>query len=451
MGAERVSPPPDPGDAAVATVVGAVLVAAIAVAGLILYRTSFVPVQEEKAEHRFSVAVAERLLEVRTDLDDHLGRTGGGTLTTPVPVGQGPGGPLAPPRSPNTIAFDPDGRTVVHAPSARLFASNGTSLSQTEAEWTPFTGTGTVVRNITEVRELWVNIVELAGDGDSARVRATDPDGFAGQMRFEVEERSGGPGGTTYILHVEVENATGDLIFDQPVVRANDVLQDYRLHATSADLPFRQVLAAAGRPFRLVFTENPLDAEYSMTWTQTNATSGAETVHPGGGPILSLHREAASGALRYEARNNRFVDQTFRIEHGAVLLQQGDRAALRVPPAIGVGRVDDRAVLDLPLPTLSGPATSTSGRSTIAVSTTPVQRDAVRAVAQNASLNVTTEAPDAWVRFWNRSLAASLPDTAWQVESGPDWVNATVLGLDPTVRDVDLHLRQATIRTIMER
>lgn len=455
MDADRLNGPA-PGDAAVATVVGAVLVAAIAVAGLILYRTSFVPVQEEQAEHRFSVAVAERLLELRTDLDEHLGRTGSGTLTTPVPVGQGPGGPLAPPRSPNMVAFDPGGGATVHAPSARVTTSNGTSLAQTDPIWTPFTGTGTAVENITEVRELWVKLPRLDNgmDDDAARVRVNDPDGFAGQLRASVNRTDPQGPQADYELLVEVQNASGETIFEQPVTTFDRPVTDYRLHATSPDLPFQQVLAAAGRPLRLVFTENPLDAEYSMTWTQTNRTSGVETIHPGGGPVVRPFRSSeASGALRYEARNNHFVDQTFRIEHGAVLLSQGGGAVLRVPPATAIGRVDDRAVVDLPLPTLQGPGTSTSGRSTIAVSTTPVERDTARVVASSVSVNVTTPAPDAWTRFWNASLDAALPDRAWTTRNGSDWVNATVSGLDadPDAFDVDLHLRQATIRTIMER
>lgn len=445
---------PPPADAAVATVIGAILVAGIAVAGLILYRTTFVPAQEERAEHRFAVEVAERLLEVRSDLERHLDLSGTRLRTTPVPVAQGPSGPLAPPRPPNAIAFDAgDRRATVHAPSARIVGENGTSIAQTQPEWTSFTGPA--VENVSSVRDLWVKLDEVGPgrEGHEARIRVVDADdAFAGLLRVRLEDRTGGgAGGAPYVVDIRVENATQDPVFDQPIVMLRDAVQDWRFRATDPDLGFDQVLEAADGPVKLVFTQNPLAANHSMTWTETNRSSGAETIHAGGGPIRTVDRGFVGGALRYEARNLHFVDQTYRIDHGAVVLRQGDTAVLRSPPPIEVGRVGDRAVVDLPLPTLTGPRTSLSGRATIAVSTVDVGQEAVRAVAPSASLNLTTDAPAGWSRFWNASLEGALPDDAWTVRSGPDWVNATISGIDPAARDVDLHLRQATIRTLLER
>lgn len=452
-------------DQAAATVVGALLVVSLAVVGLITFRTDFVPVWEEEAEKRFMDRVAEALLGVRSDLDRHVGASDPGRLSTPVPTSQGKATPSAPPRGGNLLSFQDRARpTTIHADDATVWRRNGTLQIRENIDWREVPGTDLTIEGVDAVLDLRVRFATLGSgnDGDSFVTRIIGATGgLRGLVRYSMEDtRTGGGGGPERSeLVAQVEDSAGDVVFDQTIATFTQTQTDYQVNLLDPWLGFDQILASAPAPKRLIFVENGLEAQRTLTFQARNATGDATVVEPGGGPVETVHETFPGGVLEYEARNNFYVDQTYRIEAGALVLEQPDGAALRAGPSAPSGRVEgilgqDRVGVGLALPSLDGAERTVAGAGTVTAATEAVANQGVQAVAPEASVNFTTEAPEAfasWARDHYRG--AGLLPGEFTVTAGAGFVNVTVQGpsTDPAVDDVHLDLTQARITTTLER
>lgn len=447
-----------------ATVVGAILVVSIIVLALLTYRNSFVPVLEEEAEERFMDQVAQALLRVRGDVDAQVGRAVTGRLSTPVPNSQGGSIPGAPPRRDNVVSFRNLTRSVtVHADDATVWHRNGTSQVHVNRDWEAIVGGSVTVGAIDAVRNLRLRFASLssAQAGDSVTVRVVSG-GLQGLIEYSIEDTRAGGGGSPERseLVATVEDAAGDVVFDQTIATFTQSQTDYQVDVLNPLPGFDQVLAAVSPPFRLVFVENGMDAEHSMTFQARNTTSDATVTIPGGGEaVAAVHREFQGGVLEYRARNNFFVDQTYQIEHGALVLRQTRGATIRAGPQAPAGRVeaglvDPRAQAGLRLPSLVGSNATIAGAGPISVATDASSSQGLRAVASEVHVNVTTASPEAW-GSWTRDhyQGAGLAAGEFDVETGDDWMNVTVDGpsLLGTLDDVHLDLRRATVETTLER
>lgn len=456
-------------DQAAATVVGAILVVGILVLGLITLRTSFVPAWEEEAEQRFMDGVTQALLGIRADLGDHAGALDRGRLTTVVPTSQGQATPLAPPREGNLLSFQDASQTAtVHADDATVWRRNGTLQIRENLDWRDVPGTDITVREIDEVLDLRARFATVSSsqDGGSFVVRVLGATGgIHGEIEYSVEDTRAGTAGTgggpeRSELVATVENSDGDVVFDQTIATFTQPQSDYEVDVLDPGIGFDQILASAPAPKRLLFTETAgLDGERVLTFRARNGTSDATVVHPAGGPVETVHEIFSGGSLEYESRNNFFVDQTYRLEHGALVLEQEDGAAVRAGPHAPGGRVEGvlgqaRVAVGLDLPTLDGSQRTVSGAGAVSVASETASRDRVRAVAPEASINVTTETPEAWASWArDRYRESGLAPGEFTVTSGTDFVNVTVRGpsTDPAVDDVHLALDRARITTTLER
>jgi hypothetical protein len=466
---------PSPGtlhrrDGAAATVVGAILVVSLLVAALVVYRNSFVPVIEEKAEREFMDAVSESLLQVRADLDQHVGPLDRSRLTVPVPTSQGSATPSAPPRQGNLLSVENRTRTVtVHADDATIWERNGTLQTMENLDWQAVP-TGSPVDEVQRVLDLRVKLLLLstAQDGSTFTVSIDDANGdFAGDLQFEVKDTSQSAGAgqgagatpSSFDLRARVRDADQDEVLDQSIATYHESESDHQVDVLDPLLGFDQILASADKPMTLEFSEGGLGGEFALTHAVRNDSSATTIVKPGGGPVETVHREFQGGFLRYEARNNFLPDQTYHLEHGALVLRQDDGNAMRSGPHAPSGRVeegltDNRAKLGFSVPSITGRNRTFSGAGVISVATETESEDTVRAVAPEASIEIKTDSPSAWADWADdRYQDAGLASGDFSITQGSDFVNVTIEGpsLLSSVDDVHLDLDRAAVDTELER
>lgn len=465
---------PEPGlrpgapDGGAATVVGALLVTSLVVVALIVFRTSAVPALEEEAEEKAMGELARALMEVRSNVDAHVGEQRPGRLSQPVTSSSSAGTPLAPDRPDDVLSFHEGSEVTVWAPSATVWERNDTLLVRDDPDWRPVTGIelgGEVtIREIEQVMDLRVRIDSVSpdDDGDQFTVRALEADGgLAGRVTYEIQDTRTGAGGPVQVQIVaEVENTDGDIVFDQPIATLTEARTWYEIDVLDPSVGFDQILTSAENPMRLVLVENGVEAERALTYSMRSADTDTRVVDPGGGrEVTPLLERYAGGTLQYEALNNFFVDQTYRLEHGALLVHQDDRAAIKTGPHIPSGTVETNALgtvtkAGLGLPLLTGSQGSTAGAEAVTVTTETQRRAGLSALAPQVSFNLTTEAPQAWEAWTRNSYEdAGLPSGAFSIESGASWVNVTVEGTSPFSTEPDVHvdLDTARVATTMER
>jgi hypothetical protein len=131
----------------------------------------------------------------------------------------------------------------------------------------------------------------------------------------------------------------------------------------------------------------------------------------GGGAISGLTmmdygpETYASGELRFAASNNHFVDQTFILEHGAILLEQPDGAAMIVPPLLSFTQTSSQTVVEWTLPSLQAGRQTMSGPRAISIVADPVgTRLSLLAAAGQLAFDLPSNHPEVWQDFFLRAL-----------------------------------------------
>lgn len=449
-------------DTAAATVVGALLALTLVVVALMIFRTSFVPALEEDAEERSMADTARSMLELRANLDSHVGDQRPGRLSVPVSTSSEASVPLAPaPPDDDLRTRSGTSSVTVHAPNATTWMRNGTLLVRENPDWQTIPGQRLEIKGVEEVLDLRFRFASVsaaeAGESFSVRIIGSGA-GFQGQVTYTIQE---GKGPDQAQIIAEVENADHEIVFRQTIETVPEAQSDYEIDVMDHLVAFDHVMETARKPMHVVFVDNSVGAERAMTYRVRDASTETEIVEPGGGVTGTVHETFDGGALRYEAHNSYFVDQRYEIEHGALLLHQGNLSTVKGSPHAPAGVVEsgllgDRVKASFGLPLVTGEDRSMAGADTVSVTTETRRRTGVSALASQASLNVTTTAPGAWAS-WARTHyedeGLSAADGEFSVDRGDDWVNVTVHGrsLLDSVDDVHLDLQTAHVETVLER
>jgi hypothetical protein len=135
----------------------------------------------------------------------------------------------------------------------------------------------------------------------------------------------------------------------------------------------------------------------------------------GGGPgsrnILPV--DTTDSPLRVRLEGQRGAARTYHLEHGALLLQQGDQAVIVSPPpfafstVLNGGNLEDLRVT-LRLNALQGPTTSAGTIGTIALGSTLMEQLPVKGTSGNFWLNLSTASCGAWRGWFDDTLNGTL-------------------------------------------
>lgn len=434
-------------DHAVSVVIGAILVAAILFAALVFFRLSYVPHWEERTEAAHMSLIERELTGLRAELDAQVINGSAGQITHPLTLGRPGFSPLIPLSSNHQVGFTPQDKWFNVSSSEMLVThQDGRSLVGANEVWRPLSG-NTSLTSVSSLEHLRLRLTSLssADDGDQVVLTLVDADGqWAGEMRISVVAQPVG-----FDLRARVLDAQGTTLHDQPVASGlQGTHAPYWLDPLASGLPLRHALAAATAPYELHMETSGLDVHYAAAYRQS--VSGGSILAGGTGvPTPSWNAGHHGGTLLFEGRNARFVDQTFILENGALILDQGGDSVMLVPPVFHAARVGTAVSLTVSLPSLAGDAGSIAGASLVGLSTNTLQQAALEGSAPDLTMSVQTRHAGLWADLWRDRLDAVpglVEGMHYDITTTASQATLTLDGFGgATERDIHLRLVQATI------
>jgi hypothetical protein len=146
-----------------------------------------------------------------------------------------------------------------------------------------------------------------------------------------------------------------------------------------------------------------------------------------------------TGGMKYNSKNQYYVNQELAYENGAIILSQGDGEIVRIGPQFTVEKFGPVIEVKFVLITLSGVETSIQGTSTVLFQTQLVTYTSEEYIFNPSSwLNITvvSEYTTAWSQYLNNTLieAGLAPGTDYNLAAG----NNTIWGDIAAVQFFDL-------------
>jgi hypothetical protein len=453
--------------AAVSNVLGAILMFGLLVVTLVTVQVKFVPVWDREREAGLMQAVAGQFATLKSDLDRQADNRTSVPVTDPVTLSNAPGFRFfTSPGLPAGLAYAPaptGGGFALSAPQVHILTQNGVQIFAGSETWTTLVSSGTV-SNATAVQNLRLRIPNPASytTGQSVTLTISDAaDAYAGKLTLTNIDH-----GTDYTYEIKVYSASSSttpvnivqLNFDKnnpPAYQYIDLLvRDFQLN---------QVLASASTPFRVDLSLNGMSADYTISYVAQAPGGGTTQVGNTGRLVPNYAASLAGGSLTFTSHNNQYLDQTYILEHGAVVLAQPDGNAMQVPPEFTASLLAGQVTLTWVVPALTGPATTVSGPVAGTVTLQPAgNRIDITATAPSLTFTLTTLHPSVWTQYWTTTLqAAGLTVTGTCASGNPSNLQfctsstatsatLTVYGLQTasgsTVDDILLNLKGAEIQ-----
>lgn len=415
-----------PDEASVSNVLGAILMFGLLVLTLVMIQVEFVPVWDEDREARHAQRVQDQLARMTSDLDRQAGNDTAAPLTNPLTLKR-PGGFtfFSGANVGATATFVPapagTGVSLASANPVHILRRDGLDLFSLSPTWPPFLDDQiTGVTAIQHLRER-VDLIDPNGDSYLGGPPPNYADGDKVTLNVYSATDDVNPIGkvvTTYRdfpsevgLLIQVFDANGvEVSSDVEALFQQTTFQYLYFDLLDGALFFEPILASGQAPYRLELIEDGLVADYQIAYSDIDSGGVATGA---GLPEPSYAQTSESGALVVELRNQRFVDQTYVLEHGAVVLVQDGAAHLVVPPALDLSVSASTAALSWIVPGLAGDGIAQSGNRALNLVSSPSgEVDDVLLTASTLSLHIPTQYGDAWcTHFRERFQAAGLTDT----------------------------------------
>jgi hypothetical protein len=382
-------------EAAVSNVLGAVLMFGLLVLTLVTIQVRFVPVWDEDREARHMAELQDQVAQIKSDLDRQAGNDTAGSMTNPLTLRRSGGFQFfSGAELGATVSFQPSpvgtGVSVSSTNPVNILLRNGQSLFGLDTDWPDFVDDE--IENVASIQHMRMR-VDLFDDGGDSYIGGAAGNNYddGDKVTLNVYDATDDthPVGAIVTSYKDFSSEVGLLI--QVFDCRETVLTPCSTHGTeiSSDaealfqqsefeqmyfdlldgaLFFEPILASSQPPFRLELIEDGLIAEYQIAYSDPDSGGIA-----GGAGLAqaSFASSSTSGVLQVEARNERYVDQTYVLEHGAVILVQDDGASMAVPPAFGVASSASFGSLVWTVPGLAGDAESQSGDRSLNVIATP--------------------------------------------------------------------------------
>lgn len=401
----------------VSNVLGAILMFGLLVLVLVTIQVRFVPVWDEDREARHMAQLQDQLAQLKSDTVRQAGNDTAAAQTTALTLKRASGFQFFSGTDVGgTARFTPaaagTGVSLSTPNPVTIMRRNGEALFALDPDWPDFVDDElTNVASIQHMR-LRIDLIEdTTGDSyldpDSFRYNYGDTvtlyvyeatDDINPYATIVATYQNAGSEAEITLQFYEGNEVTGEeLSSDSEAMFQGTNIQHLYFDLLDGAYFFEPLLAAGQAPFRLELVENGIVADYQIAFTDPD--SGG--IAGGSGKAeASFASVTESGTLTVEARNERYVDQTFVLEHGAVVLVQHDGANIVVPPALGIQTSASLASFTWTVPALSGEAIAKSGsRSLNAVATPTGTVDEAWFTASRLAVDIPTSYGAAWCDY----------------------------------------------------
>jgi hypothetical protein len=393
-------------EAALSSVLGAILLFGLLVSTLVTVQVQYVPVWDHQREGRLMDEMAGQLSRLQADLVHQVEDRTGGPAMTPLP--------LAPPSGfrfftgstdPGVLEFQPPAAgagLTLSTVRLTLLDQSGADLYVLSEDWKPIV-TGSFVPDIESIDHLRLRVSDahLLADHASVTLTLKDDQGqYAGKLvliKFRDQDE--------YQLRTTVYSAASQTV---PITQVQDAWKKttrteptFYLDVLDPQLGFTAVLAAASKPLNLTWASTMPTAVASLV--HTSASTGSSGIS--GLVVPQYSHLTGSGRLAAARENQQFPAQRYVLEYGALIVEQGDGAAMVAPPAFSVRTLPGQVAVSWSVPELVGTPASAEGSRAAQVAAAPLgPRVAMRAFAPHLNFTLTTEHGDVWAAYWEQTL-----------------------------------------------
>lgn len=456
-------------DRGISNVLGAILMFALFVVTLITVQVRYVPVWDENREVRFTDRVQGQLALLKSDLDRQVDNRTDVPVTEPLSLGMESGFSFfRGARLAGTATFLStvgSGAVTFQSPHLTILQQNGKSFLGLvdPTGWVPLDNSGDEYQSVASVRVLRVQIPWPSNTNDcdtdiTAVLHVSDSAGDElAKAEMTCHDSSSERTIRTSIWRRDtVSSPWEEVSSDVEAIFQGADADFFYVDLLEPALLFDVVLAGLDTPLILSMEKLGLAANYILVYDDTSGgTNGGGS---GATPGLEVDNYGpatfTSGAIQVETNNERFVDQTFILEHGAILVDQAGDAAMLVPPLMQFTDSGDQAILEWTLPSLDGSTQALSGADSVSVIADPSgERFELRAVGSQFIIDIPSNHPEVWEDFLRRSLRdvgfveSPAAGAEFDIVTDADSCTLTLDGedLDPDADDLLLDLTQASI------
>jgi hypothetical protein len=451
---------------AVSTVLGAVLMFGLLITTLVVVQLEFVPVWDEERESNHMDDLLGELVVMKSDMDRQVGNVSAIAIADRLSLERAAGFRFfQTQRLPAELDFvGPTTGTGVEiaADSLTILELDGRELAALgeAGSWVPLDGSDDEYEDVVGLRVLRVQIPWPAApntcDTDKIAVlHVEDADGDElAKANLICHDGQGERTIRTEVYRRDTEaEAFEQVTSDTEAIFQNADADYFYADLLDPALLFDVVLESLEAPLFLWMEDLGLDASYILVFDDASgATSGGGGVVAGQtiSPYPATPTAYEGGSLVVTADNTRFPDQTYVLEHGAVLRVQGGTAVVAVAPRFDVVPTATQTIVEWDLPSLQGPSRSLAGAGSATVlldrAATGLQ---MRATTAQLVLTIPTAYPAAWGAYLGQEFAeADLTDPGeFELDVLSDAVVVTIHGTSSsaTTNDVFLAFTQADI------
>lgn len=464
----------------VSNVLGAILMFGLLVITLSVIQVRFVPVWTEDREARHAQALADTLAQLKNDLDRQAGNDTAPALTTNLPLTSTGGFRLFQPpvKGAGTAQFTPSpsgtGIDLTTTKPLQILRLGGHDLFASGNAWDPQLEGQTQVTNVAAIHHLRerIDLTDDASgdsyldpdspaeyqDGDSVIIEIFDNTDALNPIATVTTRFHSTGGGSEVWFEITVQDGDGEIISTdfEAMFQSVDIDNQF-FDLLDGALFLEPLLAGADPPFTIKLTESGLLADYQVIFT--DADSGALSGTGGQLETAGYTLTMPSGRIEVDGQNQKYPDQTYILENGAVLLEQGTGATVIAAPAMAASIGPSVAALSWTVAGLDGSGLAITGDRVGVVSSPTGTTADIWVIAPQLTLTIPTEHGSAWATF----LEDMLQDAGWMAGTytaptvgsssvtltleGPLANDASCTSLDQTNCDYDVsfRLRIATI------
>ncbi len=398
-------------DEAVSNVLGGVLFVVVMFIFYAMVRTSFVPVWEEEREEAFVNRVEAQLAQLQGELDRQASNLTLSAVTVGISVAEPPSSRwFSGARVPGTLSFHAGtSASVVSANELLQYVADGASVGGVDESWTPLVGPS-ILDDVTAVKHLRLRVVDPTsqGDGDYTQVALTDADGdFAGSLRVYIDSFGSQRG-----IFTRVTAPDGTIVHDGGMSVHHQANLAYAwVDGLDPEYLFDDMILGAKKPMTMTFSEQGLDGEFTVTYRQQVGTGGI-IVGNNGLLITDFVRSFGGGRLEVEIPNQHYPETTYIMENGAVLVQQGDRVAMKFDPNIFIQKANSVTIVRTTVPSLVGQGATASQMGIVPLTVQGALASHFEGTVPRWTHTVTTEHVAVWQDFFRRAASEGGLDEA---------------------------------------